>query len=242
MTQDPGDNPWDWMQPHDRKLMGEVIADPAEQLRWCRAVMLGGLPYMWRKKAAVVREMMYDRMALRRGDRVLIIGESVESCGFIDDIKARIGPDGVVDVIDITDEARGAYIAGKRGRGGLLATWEWTYTRHMDDESYDVAACIQAVQHTDDWRETGQELLRLMKPGRTIMLGEITFSPQMVMKAELDIHIEYWIEKLFSRMGWTFESFPYYSPAQLMAAFDGLVTDAQSFSWKGVEFFWGTKK
>jgi hypothetical protein len=37
-------NPWEWMQPHDAR-MGEVIY-PKEQQRWCRAVMLGGLPYM----------------------------------------------------------------------------------------------------------------------------------------------------------------------------------------------------
>ena len=39
-------NPWDWMQPHDIARFGAVIADPKEQERWCRAVMLGGLPYM----------------------------------------------------------------------------------------------------------------------------------------------------------------------------------------------------
>ena len=84
-------NPWDWMQPHDIARFGAVIGDPKEQERWCRAVMLGGLPYMW-NKAGVVREMIYDKLALRAGDKVLVIGESLESCGFIDDINARIGP------------------------------------------------------------------------------------------------------------------------------------------------------
>lgn len=79
--------------------------------------MLGGLPYMW-NKASVVRNMVYDKMALRPGDKVLVIGESLESCGFIDDIRARIGPSGELRAIDITDEARGNYFSGKRGRGG----------------------------------------------------------------------------------------------------------------------------
>ena len=83
----PNDNPWDWMQPHDAARLGEVIFDPAEQTRWSRAIMLGGLPYMWRKKAKVVRELMYDRMRLRAGDRVFILGESIASCGFVDDIR-----------------------------------------------------------------------------------------------------------------------------------------------------------
>ncbi len=235
------ENPWDWMQPHDVARFGSIIGDETEQARWCRAVMLGGLPYMWRKKAAVVREMMYDRMALRPGDRVLLLGESIESCGFTDDIRARIGSSGHIDVVDFTDEARDAYIAGRRGAHGQLATWRYDYTREMADEAYDLVAVLQGVQHAEDWAETGRELLRVMKTGRTIMLAEITFSPQMVMKSELDLHIEYWMDKLFSRIGWSIEDFPYYSPGELTRAFEGLVIRAQTFSWKGAEFFWGVK-
>jgi len=242
MSSDKSDNPWDWMQPHDATRLGQVIFDPAEQARWTRAVMLGGLPYMWRKKAGAVRELMYDRMHLRPGDRVFLIGESVASCGFVEDIRERIGAGGVIDVVDITEEARDAYISGARGRSGLLATWQWQYTRSVADEAYDVVAVVQAVQHTDDWRETGAELLRIMRRGRNIMLAEITFSPQMVMKAELDLHIEYWVEKLFARIGWRIDEFPYYSPAALLAAFDGLVTSPETFAWKGLELFWGTKR
>jgi hypothetical protein len=98
-------------------------------------------------------------------------------------------------------------------------------------------AVLQGVQHTDDWSETAGELLRVMRQGRTIILAEITFSPQVVMKSELDLHIEYWMDKLFSRIGWPIEAFPYYSPDDLVQAFDELVTGAETFSWKGVEFF-----
>src|SRR5215469_16127823 len=134
MTDQTSDNPWDWMQPHDAARLGEIILDPAEQTRWSRAVMLGGLPYMWRKKAKVVRELMYDRMRLRAGDKVFILGESIASCGFVDDIRQRIGPGGTIDVVDITEEARNAYIAGVRGRAGALATWQFKYTQAIADE------------------------------------------------------------------------------------------------------------
>lgn len=234
-------NPWNWMQPHDLSRFGTVISDPAEQLRWCRAVLLGGLPYMWRQKAAAVRTMMYDRMQLNSGDAVLVIGESIESCGFVGDIQERIGHTGKVDVFDITEEARDAYISGRRGKAGQLATWRYEYTRDIADETYDVVAVLQGVQHSEDWRHTAQELLRVMKPGRTIMLAEITFSPQMVMKAELDLHIEYWLEKLFAPIGWQIHDFPYYSEKELRLAFDGLIADQMFFSWKGVELMWGQK-
>jgi SAM-dependent methyltransferase len=234
-------NPWDWMQPHDAARMGAVIMDPAEQQRWCRAVMLGGLPYMWRIKAKTVRELAYDRLDLRNGDRVLIIGESVESCGFVDDIRERIGPAGTIDVIDITDEARDAYFVDRRGRNGHLAAWQFTYTKDYADESFDCVAVLQAVQHCDDWRETGAELLRIMKPGRNLVLAEITFSPKMLMVASLDLHVEYWIEKIFSRVGFDATQFSYYSSADLAAAFDGLVLEPGEFVWNGVELFWGAK-
>ncbi|HWP24832.1 MAG TPA: methyltransferase domain-containing protein [Xanthobacteraceae bacterium] len=234
------DDPWDWMQPYDVRRFGEVILDRKEQERWCRAVLLGGLPFMWRK-AEVVRNLIYDRLELRPGDKVLIIGECIEPCGFVDDMRARIGPSGEIKVIDITDEARDNYIAKRRGRNGQLATWQWNYTRHLPDGYFDCVACLQGVQHTDDWRETGAELLRTMKRGRNIVLSEIAYSPETRMKIDLDLHIAYVFEKLLSRVGWRLEEFPYYSPQDLAGAFDGMVTDSGSFVWKGVETFWGRK-
>ena len=173
------------MQPYDVRRFGDVILDEKEQERWCRAVLLGGLPFMWRK-AEVARNVIYDRLELRQGHKVLVIGECIEPCGFVDDMRARIGPKGEVRVIDITDEARDNYIAKKRGRNGQLATWQWTYTREFADGAFDCAACLQGVQHTDDWRETGAEMLRVMKPGRTSVLAEIAYSPETAMKIDLD--------------------------------------------------------
>ena len=240
MTPMESDDPWKWMQPYDVRRFGEVILDPKEQERWCRAVLLGGLPFMWRK-AEVARSLIYDRLELREGDKVLVIGECIEPCGFVDDIRARIGPTGEIRVFDITDEARDNYIAKKRGRGGQLATWQWSYTRDLPNEYFDCATCLQGVQHADNWSETGAEMLRTMKRGRNVVLAEIAYSPETRMKIELDMHIEYVFEKLLSKVGWKLEEFPYYSPQDLARAFDGLVEDNGSFVWKGIEIFWGRK-
>jgi ubiquinone/menaquinone biosynthesis C-methylase UbiE len=185
--------------------------------------------------------VIHDRLALRPGDKVLLLGECIESCGFIEEFRERIGPSGEIRMVDITDEARDAYIRGKRGSGGQLATWRYNYTADVPDEHFDSVPILQGVQHTDDWRETAKELLRMMKSGRNIVLAEITFSPELRMKTGLDIHIEYVFEKLFSRIGWEFDQFPY-SPEQLQNAFAGLVVDSGVFAWEGIELFWGKKR
>jgi hypothetical protein len=238
----PKTGPWDWIGPEERRILGDVIADPQEQARWCKAMVFGTLPYMWREKASVVRELAYDKLELKPGHRVLLLGECLRICGFVDDIRKRIGPTGEIHEIDITNEARGAYLAGRRGRGGQLATWKWEYTKDLPSGQFDSVAIMQATQHTDDWRETGQELLRLLKPGRPLMIVEITLSPQLKKTAESDVHIEAWIEKIFSRIGWSFDQTPYYSLPEMLAAFEGIVDAPGTFEWRGIELFWGRNK
>ena len=85
------------------------------------------------------------------------------------------------------------------------------------NEYFDCVAVLQAVQHTEDWRETGKELLRVMKRSRTILLAEITFK-NINEYAALDLHLEYWLEKMFTRVGIPRHEFPYYSPKELLQA------------------------
>lgn len=240
MTEEPID-PWRYMGPQEAKILGDIIFDPAEQTRWCRAILFGTLPYMWRDRAGVVRDMMFAKLEMRPADKVLLIGECIAECGFDETIRAAIGPEGEMTGIDIAPEARAAYVAGRRGRHGNLATWRWNYTYGFPDAYFDAVAILQSVQHAEDWSETGTELLRVLKPGRPIVLSEITLGPNMINAASLDIHIQSWIDKIFARMGWQVADFPYYSPETLLRAFAGKVESAETFSWRGIELFWGRK-
>lgn len=234
--------PWDFIGEEETRLLGDVIARREEQGRWCKAMVFGTLPYMWREKASVLRNLAYDKLMLHPGARVLLLGECLRICGFVDDIRGRIGSSGKILEIDITSEARSAYLAGKRGRGGQLATWEWQYTRDLPDRCFDSVAVMQATQHTDDWTQTGRELLRILKPGRPLLVAEITLSPRMRMIAEMDLHLEAWLEKIFSRIGWPLDQTPYYSLDDLQAAFAGIVSAPDCVSWRGLEMFWAHKK
>jgi SAM-dependent methyltransferase len=234
--------PWDFIGEEEIRLLGDVITKCEEQERWCKAMVFGTLPYMWREKASVVRDLGYDKLELHPGARVLLLGECLRICGFVDDIRERIGASGEICEIDITTEARSAYLAGSRGRGGQLATWQWQYTQDFSDRYFDSVAVMQATQHTDDWAETGRELLRVLKPGRPLLVAEITISPRMRMTAELDLHLEAWLEKIFSRIGWPLDQTPYYSLDELQTAFDGIVSTSERLSWRGLEMFWARKE
>lgn len=235
--------PWGYIQPWDVAALGPTIKDPAEQKRWARVIMLGGLPYMWRELAAPMNTIIYSLLEVKPGDRVLVIGESVEPCGWAEDFRRLVGPSGEVRVVEILEDARAAYDAKKVGRNGKLACWRWSYTQEIADASYDVVAVMQAVQHADDWREIGADLIRVLKPGRRLVLAEIfIFGDPFWARMEADLHLTYWVHKMTQY----FPPFdprqtPYYSPQGLHAAFAGLLEQPENIEWKGLELFWGRK-
>jgi len=63
----------------------------------------------------------------------------------------------------------------------------------------------------------------------------------MVNAMRLDIHLEYYIEKLSRGAGMSGMDLAYYSPSDLRRAFGNLVMDATNFEWRGAELFWGRK-
>jgi len=199
------------------------------------------LPLLWRKKAAVVRDLMYLKMELRPGDNVLVIGESLDGCGFLQDIRERVGSMGEAHAIDIIEDARDAVAANRRGRSGKLATWAYNYTARIPDNHYDCVGILQAVQHCDNWGEAASELVRVLKPGRMIMLSEIGFGPSMRNAMMMDLHVEYYMDKLCRGAGVSGMDLAYYAPAELYSAFGGLLADASNFEWRRAELFWGRK-
>jgi SAM-dependent methyltransferase len=120
-----------------------------------------------------------------------------------------------------------AVAARKRGVGGMIGTFSYdAYTRDTPDSAYDVVINLQGIQHTEDWTAAGKEFLRIMKPGRRLVMAEIVLgSPEQVWKISSDLHIQHLFDKIFSRRGVAFSDLPYYSPQALRTAFDGLVND-----------------
>jgi ubiquinone/menaquinone biosynthesis C-methylase UbiE len=235
----PDDNPWSYLQPNDVERFGPVILDPAEQKRWSSALFLGGLSYMW-QRSTVLRDLIFLHLALKPGDRVLLLGEALEGAKFPGDVRTRIG-NGELVCVDIIEEARNAMIERRIGRNGKLGTWEYTYTHGTADAYYDAVFVMQGIGHSDDWRVTGKELLRVLRPGGTIVLTEIGFGPQFFAALEMDLHVEYIFRKIVAGRQRELGDAAYYSIAELQSAFAGMLTDAGSFSWRSADLFWGRK-
>jgi SAM-dependent methyltransferase len=234
-------SPWDLMQSFDADRFGADIFDPKERARWCRAIMTGGLPYMWRL-ARPVLDQIYRIAEIEPGDRVLLFGESLESCGFIEDVKALVGPQGEVVPLDIQQHARDMSISGFRGKHGVIGTFKYDFVEHIPDEAYDLVLNLQGIEHAEDWTEAGREFLRIMKPGRRLVMAEIFMvNKELPWKIKADLHLQHLIDKIFSGLDRTLEGRPYYSREELTTAFDGLMDDMDHFEWRGLEVFWGRK-
>jgi SAM-dependent methyltransferase len=228
--------PWTAMLPLEADRWGADIFDPATRRRWCGAIMLGGLPYIWNVSAAVPRRLAVDKLAIGQGDDVLIIGEAVTGCGFDSELAAIVGETGTVTTIDFMDRVRDLMLAD------TFPQWDWSeYTRDLPDESVDAIAVFQGVAHAEDWHSTARELRRVLKPGGALVMAEVVFGPGFESRVRSDVHSEYFVEKLLEGMGIAFDAFPYWSPAELEAALSDGFRDIQSFAWRGVELTWASK-
>ena len=234
------DNPWDYLQPNDVERFGEVILDRAEQKRWSSALFLGGLSYMWQKSTAL-RDLIFLHLHLKPGDKVLLLGEALEGSKFPEDIKARIGKNGTLVSVDFIEDARNAMIERKIGRNGKLGTWEYTYTHGAAPDTYDAIFVMQGIGHSDDWTITGQELLRVLKPGGALLLTEIGFGPSFFGALQMDLHVDYIFRKIVAGRQRELGDAAYYSIEDLQHAFRGMLDHEGSFSWRSADVFWGTK-
>lgn len=234
MSRDVGKTPWSAMEPAEAERFGDDIFDPAARRRWCGAILAGGLPYLWTQKARIPRQIALDQLELRQGDRVYINGEALEPVGIPDEVRERVGDSGEVVVDDFLETVRDMGFRGEDPK------WQWEYTHGYPDEHFDCVLVMQGVAHAGDWAREGAELLRVMKPGRQIVLAEIAFGTSFYERVAADLHIEYYFEKLFEGIGLPFK-YPGWEISDVSAQLAPLVDDIDVFRWRGVDLLWGRK-
>jgi SAM-dependent methyltransferase len=240
LPREVGSTPWSAMQPEEALRFGEEIFDPAVRARWCAAVLVGGLPYLWTHKARIPRKIALDQLELRPGDRVYINGEALEAIGIPDDVRERVGPTGEVVVDDFMERVRDLNFRGEAPR------WQWDYTHGYSDGYFDSVLVFQGVAHAGDWAREGAELLRVLKSGRQLVLAEIGFGTSFNERVAADVHIEYYLEKLFDGLGGPFH-LPEVGPLQgweiseVRDQLAPMIDDLDVFRWRGVDLLWGRK-
>jgi hypothetical protein len=241
---------WDYIQERDKKLLGDIITNKEEQRRWSRAIFLaGGLPYIW-DRAEDFRKVMYDALELRRGDKVLIFGEMLDACGFLEEVKKRLDGEGEVHAHEMAEMGRGLVTAtGGKGPGVRgPAQWQYAFTEKYANEYFDAVFVPQGAHHNLDWAITSRDVARVLKKGRRVVMGEaaIGLSPDFVAAVHSDVHLEALWKKIRVGMGSSPETvweFTQPSPEDLEKAFNssGLYTEMHSFVWKGMILFHARK-
>jgi SAM-dependent methyltransferase len=237
-------DPWNYIRDRDVERLGEVLLDPQERARWAMAFLVAaGLPYMWQKLAPNIQDIAYALLELQPGDRVLIVGEEVESCGWKGAIEEAVGRTGTVEVAELIEEGNVAIFGGKYGRNGRLAAWQWTYTHETPDESYDAILVAQAAQHCDDWSEAAEEFVRVLKPGKRIVSAEalIPGAGGVTAAVDADIHVQAWYDKLVAPMRVALSELAAYPADEIKEAFGDRVEGARAMEWRGIHVFWGRK-
>jgi SAM-dependent methyltransferase len=236
--------PWSYLRDRDVERLGEVLRDPKERARWALAFLVGGgLPYMWNNLASNIQDIAYALLEFQPGDRVLIVGEEVELCGWKGAVEEAVGPAGAVDLYEIIEEGNARIYEGKYGRNGLLAAWQWKYTHDTPDDTYDAILIAQAAQHCDDWSEASEEFVRVLKPGKRIVSAEalIPGGGGLTASIDADIHIQSWFDKLVSPMHVALSELGAYTAKDIKDAFGDRVEGAKAMEWRGVHIFWGRK-
>jgi SAM-dependent methyltransferase len=223
------------MTEKDVERFGRDILDPATRKRWCGAVLLGGLPYLWNQSCGDIRREAIERLRIRPGHRVFLLGEEVEGIGFHQDIMKLIGADGELKLVDVREQVLAMFFAGN------MPQWEYDFTRDYPDNYFDSIFVGQGVAHAEDWAREGAELLRVLKPGGALVMAEISFSSVFWDRVDADVHLTYWVQKMMEGLGHELKDLPRHDMNNVASSISDHVEGLETKEWRGCDLLWCTK-
>ncbi|MBN1630808.1 MAG: methyltransferase domain-containing protein [Thermoleophilia bacterium] len=221
---------WGLLSKEERKLFVPTIRDietphTAKRIAWGG----GSLSWIWHNQGDVT-DLMWSNLAVKPGDRVLLIGEFPEDLGTLAEVERRVGPSGeIVKAVLVS------------------APVPYGFADGYPEGYFDVVFVPQGIHNCDDWSRDAPRLLRALKPGGQVMAVECgTDRPEMAAARETSALVRLVGDRV-SRLArpewlsgrWTSHDV---STDQLREAFGDGLTDVCSLEHKGWVVFWGCKQ
>mgnify|MGYP001039295552 FL=1 len=146
---------WSLLTRDERDLWGATIGDiEAPHLGRCATWGGGSLCWNWRNQRAVT-DIMWSNLAVKPGDKVMMISEFPEDLGTLPELQQRVGAQGEIVKIALTTSPSAHDFADE-----------------YPDGHFDVIWMPQGMRHCDDWLRDAPRLLRILRPGGQVMAIE----------------------------------------------------------------------
>jgi SAM-dependent methyltransferase len=256
--------PFDWMTPKELAAWPKV-ADPSVRSNCGYSLFLaGGLKLIsdLNDREGGTNNLMYDNFTIKKGDKVLLISELLDEMSQVPRFEKRTGAklsDATVYQYEISPRVRSAATRAKfadqepQDKGARIIFY-YEYPDAYPDDFFDVIWMPQAAGHCINWDDTCARLVRVLKPGGTIMIQEHDIKGPDFWKACTEVSGQFRAimekEYLSANFRAIFgdlrgENAPlqpsttFYGPI-LKAAF-GETLDSKYLFSKGCTTFWGTK-
>jgi SAM-dependent methyltransferase len=133
----------------------------------------------------ITRARLKEILDPKAGDRILEVGPGT---GYYTlDVAEWVKPDGEVEILDLQQEMLDHTIrrAGERGLVNVNPTRSDATSMPYEDDSFDAAFLVTVLGEIPDQDAALHELARVLKPGGSLVVGELLGDPHYVRLAPL---------------------------------------------------------
>lgn len=247
LTEKASQDPWDFLTDKEVDAFGPDLREIGHRKNWGRVIFFGAnLKWLW-ANTPTITDLMYNNLRVKKGDRVMVIGEFLEELGFLPELRARVGAEGEIAAFDIVSKSRAGYTQQwEKGPEVVIPEkhqWDYPFADNYPEDYFDVLWLPQGVHHAYSWKEIAPRLLRALKPGGQVLMAECRVpAPEFHAGLRLSGLLTHIVEKIFWAMDTTLDEMPDYSPADLSRAFGYSIKDVFELDWKGWLLFWAYKR